>query len=118
MSNKKVLECLEQNVEGLEKIQNLMMFEDPLVYSDLMLEISIDHFRGYESLLPVMILSTDDPIIERTGKRLLLQLYSEKLQEIGGRQIVDHVTDILTEEKSRWDKRIKRLHKRKKQNKL
>ena len=76
MSNKKVLGCLEQNVEGLEKIQNLMIFEDPLVYSDLMLEISIDHFHGYESILPVMILSTDDPIIERTGKRLLLYLYS------------------------------------------
>lgn len=118
MSNKKVLECLEQNVDGLEKIQNLMMFEDPLVYSDLMLEISIDHFHGYEALLPVMLISTDDPIIERTGKRLLLQLYSEKLQEIGGRQIVDRVTNILTEEKSQWDKRIKRLRKLKKQNKL
>ncbi|KKI50467.1 hypothetical protein CHK_2059 [Christensenella hongkongensis] len=48
----------------------------------------------------------------------MLQLYSEKLQEIGGRQIVDRVTDILTEEKNQWDKRIKRLRKLKKQNKL
>ncbi|WP_066687912.1 hypothetical protein [Christensenella intestinihominis] len=118
MSNKKVLECLEQNVEGLERIQNLMRFEDHLIYSDLMLEINLDHFNGYEALLPVMLISTDDPVIERTGKRLLLQLYSEKLQEIGGRQIVDRVTDILIEEKNQWDKRIKRLRKLKKQNKL
>jgi len=118
MSNKKILECLEQNVEGLEKIQDLMRFTDPLIYSDLMLEINIDHFNGYEALLPVMLLSTADPIIERTGKRLLLQLYSEKLQEVGGRQIVDRETDILIEEKNQWDKRMKRLRKLDKQNKL
>ncbi len=118
MSNKKMLECLEQNVDGLEKIQNLMMFEDPLVYDDLIQEIRIDHFYGYEALLPVMLISTDDPVIARTGKRLLLQLYCEKLQEVGGRQIVDRVTEILTDEKERWDKRIKRLLKLKKQNKL
>ena len=51
MSNKKVLECLEQNVEGLERIQNLMRFEDHLIYSDLMLEINLDHFSGYEACL-------------------------------------------------------------------
>lgn len=37
MSNQKVLECLEQNVDGLEIIQNLMRYDDPLVYGDLML---------------------------------------------------------------------------------
>lgn len=118
MSNKKVLECLEQNSEGLDKIQYFMKFADELSYSNLMLEINIDHFHGYECLLPVMLLSSDDPIIERTGKRLLLQLYGEKLQAVGGRQAVDCVADILTDEKEKWDKRIKRLRKLKKQNKL
>lgn len=118
MPNKKVLECLEKNVDGLEIIQNMMMFAEPLRYSDLMLEINIDYFHGYESLLPIILLSTDDLIIERAGKRLLLQLYSEKLQEIGGRQMVDRVTDILTEEKCRLDKRMKRLNKLKKKNKV
>ncbi|WP_066645349.1 hypothetical protein [Christensenella timonensis] len=118
MSNQKVLECLEQNVDGLEIIQNLMRYDDPLVYGDLMLEIDIDHFEGYEALLPVMLLSTGDAVIERTCKRLLLQLYSEKLQEIGGRQIVEYVKDILLEEQARWEKHLGRLRKLRKQNKI
>ena len=118
MSNKKVLECLEQNSEGLDKIQYFMKYADELSYSNLMLEINIDHFHGYECLLPVMLLSSEDPIIERTGKRLLLRLYGEKLQEVGGRKIVDCVADILTDEKEKWEKRIKRLRKLNQGNKL
>ncbi|MEA5003591.1 MAG: hypothetical protein VB081_08840 [Christensenella sp.] len=118
MSNKKVLECLEKNVDGLEIIQNLMRYDDPLVYSDLMLDIDLHHFEGYEALLPVMLLSTGDPIIERTGKRLLLQLYSEKLQKIGGWQMVDYVKDILLEEQARWEKHIGQLRTLRKQNKI
>lgn len=109
MLNEKVLECLEQNVEGLEKIQNLMRYEYPLIYSDLMMEIEIDHFRGYEALLPVLMLSTDDPAIDRTTKRLLLQLYSEKLQSVGGREMVDRVRSMLLEEQEDWLKRVGRI---------
>lgn len=118
MPNKKVLKCLEQNTEGLDKIQSLMKYPDELMYSDLMREINLDHFKGYECLLPVMLLSSEDPVIERTGKRLLLQLYSEKLQETGGRKMVDRVTDILTDEKHKWDKRIRRLRKLNEEGKL
>ncbi|MEG0784649.1 MAG: hypothetical protein RR389_04410 [Christensenella sp.] len=118
MSNKKVSECLEQHSEGLDIIQYFMKCTDELTYNCLMSEINIDRFDGYECLLPVMLLSSEDPIIERTYKRLLLQLYSEKLRKVGGRRMVDCVTDILTDEKAKWDKRIKRLRKLDKQNKL
>lgn len=42
MPNKKVLKCLEQNTEGLDKIQSLMKYPDELMYSDLMREINLD----------------------------------------------------------------------------
>jgi len=69
----------------------------------------MDHFKGYECLLPAMLLSSEDPVIERTGKRLLLQLYSEKIQEIGAYKTVDRVIDILIEEHTSWEARRKRL---------
>lgn len=118
MSNENVLECLEQNSESLAKVTYFMKYKDELAYSDLMLEIGVDQFCGYECLLPVMLLSSEDPVIERTGRRLLLQLYSEKLQELGGRQMVELVTDILMDEKEKWDKRIKCLRSLEQQNKL
>lgn len=118
MYNKKILDCLEHNIDGLSNLQYFMKYPDELTYNDLMLEINIDHLHGYECLLPVMLLASDDPVIERTCKRLLLQLYREKLQELGGRTIVDRIADVLKEEKRKWDKRTKRLLELKEQNKL
>lgn len=118
MKNIEMLEYLGENMEGLEKIQNFMRHDEPLVYDDLILEIDIDHFEGYEALLCVLLLSTDDPVIERAGKRLLLQLYSDKVREAGGRKTVDLVADLLSAEKLRWEKRHQRLQSLRRQNKI
>lgn len=118
MTNKKALDYLEQNFEGVNNMIYFMKYPDELTCDELMLEIEIDHFSGYEWLLPIMLLSSEDPVIERTGKRLLLQLYNEKLQTADGRQIVERVAGILTDEKEKWDKKTKRLRKLDQENKI
>ena len=86
MLNNKVLECLEQNIEGLERLSYFMKYGEEFACRDLILEINMDQFEGYECLLPVILLTSDDPVIGRTEKRLLLQLYSERIQELGARR--------------------------------
>ena len=98
MLNNKVLECLEQNIEGLERLSYFMKYGEEFACRDLILEINMDQFEGYECLLPVILLTSDDPVIGRTEKRLLLQLYSERIQELGARRMVGRVADILNEE--------------------
>lgn len=109
MSNRKVLKFLEQNMEGLEKIEYFMMHEDSLTYGDLMWELQIDHFEGYECLLPVMLLASKDPALQRAVKRLLLQLYREKIEQTGASETVDYVIQLLKEEYKSWETRQKKV---------
>lgn len=74
----KVLECLKRNIEGLERLQYFMKYEEEFSYRDLILEINMDQFEGYECLLPVILLTSYDPVIERTGRRLLLRLIQRR----------------------------------------
>ena len=69
----------------------------------------MDQFEGYECLLPVILLTSDDPVIGRTEKRLLLQLYSERIQELGARRMVGRVADILNEEYKYYEARRERF---------
>ncbi len=48
-------------------------------------------------------------MIERTGRRLLLRLYSEGMQELGVRRLVDCVADILNEEYKYYEARRERF---------
>mgnify|MGYP001055218430 CR=1 FL=1 len=111
MSNKKVLKFLEKNMEGLEKLEYFMKHEEALTYSDLIWELDIDGFKGYECLLPVMLMGSNDPALQRTWKRLFLQLYREKLQEIGAQELVKYVMQMLREEYSNWEKRQEKIDK-------
>ena len=54
MLNNKVLECLEQNIEGLERLSYFMKYGEEFACRDLILEINMDQFEGYECLLPVL----------------------------------------------------------------
>ena len=109
MLNNKVLECLEQNIEGLERLSYFMKYGEEFACRDLILEINMDQFEGYECLLPVILLTSDDPVIGRTEKRLLLQLYSERMQELGARRMVGRVADILNEEYKYYEARRERF---------
>ncbi len=109
MLNNKVLECLEQNIEGLERLQYFMKYEEEFSYRDLILEINMDQFEGYECLLPVILLTSDNTVIKRAKKRLLLQLYSERMQELGARRMVDRVAAILNEECKGYEARGERF---------
>ncbi len=42
----KVLECLKRNIEGLERLQYFMKYEEEFSYRDLILEINMDQFEG------------------------------------------------------------------------
>ena len=44
----------------------------------------MDYFAGYEELLPVILMTTQDPVMERTGRRMFLQLYRERMEQDGG----------------------------------
>ncbi len=109
MSNKTVLESLVEDIEGLEKIQNYMMSDDIITYDELIREIKVDHFSGYEYILPVLLLSTVDPIIDRAVKRIFINLYSDRMRQAGAPETVDMVMDILDEEHQRWEARQKRV---------
>ena len=108
-NNKTVLEVLLEDIEGLEKMQNYMMSDDLITYGDLMTEIRFDHFSGCEYILPVLLLSSVDPVIDRTVKRIFIKLYSDRMRQAGAPETVDMVRDILDEEHRRWEVRQKRM---------
>lgn len=118
MLDQKVLEYLEQNIEVVNHITYFMKYPDELTYNALMLEIEVDCFDGYEWLLPIMLLSSEDPVIKRASKRLLLLLYHEKLQATDRQKLVECVANILTDEKAKWEIRTERLHKLDKEHKI
>ena len=78
MSNKKVLERLEQNIEGVEQLVYFIQYNEELTADELMIDIEIDRFKGYECCLAIMLLAADDPVINRTRKRLFLQWLEKK----------------------------------------
>ncbi len=117
MLNKKVLACLEQHMEGVDRLQNLIKYSGRLTYSDLMLQINLDHFEGYEFLLPVMLMSGQDYVIDRAYARLFLELFREKLCSTNPRELVERVARVLGEEHEAFKRCRQRLQKLKKQTK-
>ena len=72
--------CLEQNIEGAQKIAYYMNEGEGLSVQELMLDIKVDHFQGYEFLLAIMLLVTDDSAIERTRNRLFIRWFRKELE--------------------------------------
>ena len=61
-------------LEGILNLEMLLMPYERFTYNDLLRELEVDYFAGYEELLPVMLMTTEDPVMERTGRRLFLEL--------------------------------------------
>ncbi|TCW24806.1 hypothetical protein EV208_12118 [Christensenella hongkongensis] len=118
MLNKEVLECLEQNIEGAQKIAYYMNDGEGLSVQELMLDIKVDHFQGYEFLLAIMLLVTDDSAIERTRNRLFIRWFRKELEAKGAAQTVERIANILSEENLYFETKRKRLIELDKQNKL
>lgn len=118
MLNKEALECLEQNIEGAQKIAYYMNDGEGLSAQELMLDIKVDHFQGYEFLLAIMLLVTDDSAIERTRNRLFIRWFRKELEAKGAAQTVERIANILSEENLYFETKRKRLIELDKQNKL
>ena len=118
MSNKKVLESLEQNIEGVEQLVYFIQYNEELTADELMIDIEIVRFKGHESCLAIMLLAADDPVINRTRKRLFLQWFGEEIKKTGAGQTIDWIAQILNEEHHSFEARRKRLGELNRQNKL
>ena len=118
MSNKKVLESLEQNIEGVEQLVYFIQYNEELTADELMIDIEIDRFKGYEHCLAIMLLAADDPVINRTRKRLFLQWFGEEMKKTGEGQTIDRIAQILNEEHHNFETRRNRLKELDQQNKL
>lgn len=118
MSNKKVLECLAQNIEGVEQLAYFIQCNEELTANELMTDIEIDRFKGYECCLAIMLLVADDPVINRTRKRLFLQWFGDEIKKTGAGQTIDWIEQILNEEHHSFEARRKHLGELNRQNKL
>lgn len=118
MLNKEILECLEQNIEGVQKIAYYMQDGEGLSFLELMADIEIDHFQGYECILAIMLLATDDPAIARTRNRLFIRWFKNEIETGGATQTVSRIAEILQEEHLYFEVKRNRLIELDKQNKL
>ena len=104
--NQSVLELLEQNINGLELLQHYIQNEwTGELHRELLSSLQTGRFDGCECLLPIILLSADNAVIEFAVHRLFLQLYGEKLREAGVQAMAGRVADLLREESARWDRR-------------
>lgn len=98
-------------LEGILNLEMLLMPYERFTYNDLLRELEVDYFAGYEELLPVMLMTTEDPVMERTGRRMFLQLYRERIEQDGARTVVERTISLLREERKNWQKRMQRVQK-------
>ena len=50
----------------MQKMEYLLKWGGEVSYQELMMDIGIDAFRGYEYFLTILLLAANDPAIERT----------------------------------------------------
>lgn len=118
MLNEEALECLEQNIEGVQKIAYFMQEGEGLSVQELMTEIEVDHFQGYEFILAIMLLATDDSAIERTRNRLFIRWFKNEIETSDATQTVSMIAEILQEEHLYFETRRNRLIELDTQNKI
>lgn len=94
----KILRHLEENINVLQKMEYLLKWGGELCYQDLMMDIGIDAFRGYEYFLAILLLTANDPAIGRTKDRLFLQWFREEIEASGASQAIDRIMQIMKEE--------------------
>lgn len=79
-------------------MEYLLKWGGELCYQDLMMDIGIDAFRGYEYFLAIVLLTANDPAIKRTKDRLFLQWFREEIKASGASQAIDRIMQIMKEE--------------------
>ena len=109
MSNQKILDYLEQNVEGVAELAYFMQYGEELTSGAIMVDIEVDHFSGYEYCLAIMLLAANDIVIDHTRKRLFLQWFRDELANTDEEQAINRIANILEEEHFRFEARQTRL---------
>ncbi len=98
MSCVEILKHLEENINVLQKTEYLLKWGGELSYQELMMDIGIDAFRGYEYFLTILLLAANDPAIERTKDRLFLQWFRGEIEANGASQTIHRIVQIMKEE--------------------
>ncbi len=109
---------MEQNIEGVEQLVYFIQYNEELTAKELMVDIETDHFKDYEYCLAIMLLAADDPVINRTRKRLFLRWFSEEMKKNGEEKTINRIEQLLTEEYHNFEIKKKRLEELDQQNKL
>lgn len=105
-------------LEGMIKLEKLIGPYGDYTYSDLLEDLEMDEYEGCEELVAVMLMMAEDPVMERTERRLFLQLYEEKIKEKGTQTVVKWIEEVLREEKEKWEDQMRRIDRQKKQEQL
>ena len=58
-----------------------------------------------------MLMTTQDPVMERTGRRMFFQLYRERMEQDGVRGVEERTIGLLREERRNWQKRMQCVQK-------
>ena len=103
-------------LEGMIKLEKLIGPYGDYTYSDLLEDLEMDEYEGCEELVAVMLMMAEDLVMERTERRLFLQLYEEKIKEKGTQTVVKWIEEVLREEK--WEDQMRRIDRQKKQEQL
>ena len=105
-------------LEGMIKLEKLIGPYGDYTYSDLLEDLEMDEYEGCEELVAVMLMMAEDPVMERTERRLFLQLYEEKIKEKGTQTVVKWIEEVLREEKEKWEDQMRGIARQKKQEQL
>lgn len=89
-----------------------------ITHSDLLEDLEMDEYEGCEELVAVMLMMAEDPVMERTERRLFLKLYEEKIKEKRTQTVVKWIEEVLREEKEKWEDQMRRIDRQKKQEQL
>ena len=110
MLNQKVLQWMQENIDGIEDVLHLRYEE--FTWKDLLTDIRLNNFVGRECLLPFLFFGSEDVVVMRTYRRLFLQLFKKELEASGGDQLIRQIKGLLEEEKTRhsvWLQRMQEL---------
>ncbi len=105
-------------LEAMIKLERLIGPYGDYTYSDLLEDLEMDEYEGCEELVAVMLMMAEDPVMERTERRLFLKLYEEKIKEKGTQTVVKWIEEVLREEKEKWEDQMRRIDRQKKQEQL
>ena len=116
MKNKKILKWMEKNLDGLDKMEYFLRTGGLISYDELRMNLDMDHFKGHECLLPILLLSSDSPIVERVHWRLFLEMFRKELKNKGAEKTVEHVITLMEEEHTNWKERMSWMQERTDEN--